>query len=302
MKTKTIAAIAMILLISGLPLVAQNEKPNVSNQVIFEEKEGLVSVEAELFYKQSKTEIRQWYITSSGKLPSVTPNPDPEHIAGASGNAYVENLPDTRVTPKDKLIKFEDPKLTEETAKLVNFTDIPGKIAILHYRLKINQPGRYYVWVRCYSSGPEDNSLHVGFDNTWPANGQRMQWCDGKNTWTWASKQRTEKEHCGVTKEIYLDIDNAGVHEIHFSMREDGFDMDKFILTNNIDYIPEGEGPAMKLSAGKLPSPFPKVEAAAVDKKEAQTSTEGDAEQLTVVSKIGKGDVAISGELKQLLK
>jgi len=66
-----------------------------------------------------------------------------------------------------------------------------------------------------------------------------MQWCDGKNAWTWASKQRTEKEHCGVPKEIYLDIEKAGIHDIQFSMREDGFEMDKFILTKDIDYVPE---------------------------------------------------------------
>jgi hypothetical protein len=36
-------------------------------------------------------------------------------------------------------------------------------------------------------------------------------------------------------------------------MREDGFEMDKFILTNDIDYIPEGEGPGMKIFSGTLP-------------------------------------------------
>lgn len=31
----------------------------------------------------------------------------------------------------------------------------------------------------------------------------------------------------------------------------------------NIDYVSEAAGPAMKLSAGKLPAPFPKVEGVA---------------------------------------
>jgi len=202
--------------------------------------------------------------TSKGKLPSVTPNPDPEHIAGASGNAYIEILPDTRVTPKDKLIKFENPGSTGEIAKLVNFTDIPGKLAVLHYKVNIKQPGRYYVWARAYSTGPEDNGVHVGFDGNWPEHGQRMQWCEGKDKWAWASKQRTEKEHCGVPKEIYLDIDKAGVHDIQFSLREDGFEMDKFILAKDINYIPEGEGPSVKVISGKLPAAFPKVDANAV--------------------------------------
>jgi hypothetical protein len=227
MKPNSILAVGLILLKGAFLLQAQTDKPLVDDKLIFEEKNGLVTVEAEFFYKQTLTEIRQWCITSSGNLPAVTPNPDPEHIAGASGNAYIEILPDTRVTNEDKLTDG------------INFSGTPGKMGVLHYRIKINQPGRYYVWVRAYSSGAEDNSVHVGFDNSWPDHGQRMQWCDGKNAWTWASKQRTEKEHCGVPKEIYLDIEKAGIHDIQFSMREDGFEMDKFILTNDIDYVPE---------------------------------------------------------------
>jgi hypothetical protein len=80
-----------------------------------------------------------------------------------------------------------------------------------------------------------------------------MQWCEGKNECTWASKQRTEKQHCGEPKEIYLDIEKADIYDIQFSMREDGFEMDKFILTNDINYIPEGEGPGMKIFSGTLP-------------------------------------------------
>lgn len=253
--------IAAIIICMSFNVFAQTEKPIVTDKLIFEEMNGLVAVEAELFYKQSKSEIRQWYITSSGKLPAVTPNPDPEHIAGAGYNAYIEVLPDTRVTHDDKLIKFGDTKLTETESKMINFSDIPGQVAVVHYKVKINNPGRYYVWVRCYSSGAEDNSVHVGFNGTWPEHGQRMQWCEGKNAWTWASKQRTEKEHCGVLKEIYLDIDKVGVQDIQFSMREDGFEMDKFIITKDINYIPEGEGPAMKIFSGTLPAAFPKVTA-----------------------------------------
>jgi len=252
----------MIIALSAWNVKSQNlTNAIVDSRLIFEEQGGLVAAEAEFFYKQSLTEIRQWYITSSGNLPTVTPNPDEAHIAGASGNAYIEVLPDTRVTSKDKLIKFEDPGSTGETAKLVNFTDVPGKLAVLHYKVKINHPGRYYVWVRAYSSGAEDNGLHVGFDGNWPEHGQRMQWCEGKNQWAWASKQRTEKVHCGEPKEIYLDIDKAGVHEIQFSMREDGFEMDKFILSNDPEFVPEGEGTALHIFSGKLPVAFPQVAA-----------------------------------------
>jgi hypothetical protein len=233
-----------------MSLLAQKiNMPIIKDNVVFEEKNGLVAVEAEFFYKQSNSYVRQWYITSKGNLPDSAPNPDEAHVSGSSNNAYVEVLPDTRVTDKDELIPGE------------NFSNEPGKLAVIHYKVKINATGRYYVWVRCYSSGAEDNGLHVGFNGTWPDHGQRMQWCDGKNKWTWAGSQRTETVHCGVPKEIYLDIDKAGIYDIQFSMREDGFEFDKFLLTKDINYIPKVEGPNVKKSKGRLPATFPKVEA-----------------------------------------
>ncbi len=33
-----------------------------------------------------------------------------------------------------------------------------------------------YVWARAYSSGAEDNSLHVGLDAAWPESGVRLHW------------------------------------------------------------------------------------------------------------------------------
>ena len=69
-----------------------------------------------------------------------------------------------------------------------------------------------------------------------------MQWCEDKNQWTWASKQRTAQEHCGVERLIYLQIDNPGLHKISFSMREDGFEFDKWILSKEYQ-VPENAGP-----------------------------------------------------------
>ena len=84
----------------------------------------------------------------------------------------------------------------------------------------------------------------------------RMQWCEGKNQWTWASAQRTEKAHCGEKKEIYLDIEKPGLHDIQFSMREDGFEMDKFILTTDSNYVPKESGLASVVFSGEIPEPF----------------------------------------------
>jgi hypothetical protein len=215
---------ALLLLLACLHQGAAAEAPDV----VFQEQDGMVAVEAEHFHRQTLTEKRAWHLTSPGLIPDVTPDGDPPHLEGASGGAYLELLPDTRRTHDDPLVPGE------------NFSNEPGRLAVLHYRVRFANPGRYYVWVRAYSTGTEDNGLHVGLNGTWPASGQRMQWCEGKHSWRWESKQRTEQEHCGVPHQVYLDIPTAGEHEILFSMREDGFEFDAFILTTDRDFLPPG--------------------------------------------------------------
>ncbi|MFN0122954.1 MAG: hypothetical protein ACKV2V_20835 [Blastocatellia bacterium] len=172
------------------------------------EKQGFVVVEAEQFVTQEKSARRQWHIIRDG-----------EAAATASGRAYLKALPDTRVTHDDKLIHGE------------NFSNKPGEMAVLHDRVKFATPGRYDVWARAYSTGAEDNSIHVGLDGAWPERGARMQWRQGKKSWRWESRQRTGKNHCGEPGKIYLDVASAGEHTVSFSMREDGFQFDQWLLT-----------------------------------------------------------------------
>ncbi|GAA4957913.1 hypothetical protein [Algibacter aquimarinus] len=228
-----IKLVSFLLIVSSLFLNAQSTKfntPIVDNEVIFQENNGMVAVEAEYFNKQSNSELRQWYITSKNAVSNLGSDEDAPHHINASNNTYIEILPDTRITHSDKLVQGE------------NFSNKAGEMGILHYKVRFSNPGRYYVWVRAFSIGSEDNGLHVGLNGEWPEHGQRMQWCEGKNKWTWESKQRTKEVHCGLPKEIYLDIDKAGTYDIQFSMREDGFEFDKFILTKDSTYTPKGEG------------------------------------------------------------
>lgn len=197
---------------------------------LLEEKEGLLVVEAEHFVGQTVNTIRKWYVLDGQEKALPQPDSDPSHANTASGSSYLEILPDTRKNHDEKLIAGE------------NFSNTAGEIALLHYLVYFNTPGKYYVWVRAYSTGSEDNGIHVGLDGEWPTSGQRMQWCEGKNQWTWASKQRTKEIHCGVPELIYLEIPSAGWHEISFSMREDGFEFDKWIMTQTYE-MPEGAGP-----------------------------------------------------------
>ncbi len=190
-----------------------------------EETNGLVVVEAENYAKQSNTNIRKWYKTTTSNTPDVQPDPDENHAAGASGGAYLEILPDTRKNHSQKLIRNE------------NFTEAPGRIAVLYYPVYINTPGRYFVWGRVCPTGSEDNGLHVGLDGKWPFSGTRMQWISQNQEWHWDSKKRTEEVHTGVPYLIYLDIKDPGLHTIMFSMREDGFELDKWLMSTDKDVL-----------------------------------------------------------------
>lgn len=253
MKIKTFQLLlCFFAIVAALTSMVDAQEPIVGEDVVFSEADGLLAVEAEHFFKQTSTDIRQFYLTHSKLTPDVKPDGDPNHVGGASGGAYLEILPDTRRNHGHKLIRGE------------NFMPDPGKMAVLHYKVRIRTPGRYYIWVRCHSTGSEDNGLHVGIDGTWPESGQRLQWCEGKQTWRWDSKQRTEKQHCGEAHKIFLDIDKAGDHVIHFSMREDGFEFDKWLMTTNREFIrPTDRGPATGICSGRLPVSFPLIAAPA---------------------------------------
>lgn len=256
MKQNLRYVIAIALLGYGQFLMGQSKNLSssiVDKEIIFQEKNGLVAVEAEFFYKQTKTEVRAWYRTSKFEEAKVGNDKDKPHVYGASNNAYLEILPDTRVTHDDELKKGE------------NFSDKPGALATIHYKINFENTGRYYVWARALSTGAEDNGLHVGLNGEWLESGQRMQWCKGKHKWTWGSSQRTKEVHCGILHNIYIDIKTPGIHEIQFSMREDGFEFDKFILTKDKNYTPKGVGPKVNAS-GKLPKPFAAVQAPVVKK------------------------------------
>jgi len=170
-----------------------------------------IRVEAESFVSQRNVDKREW--CRSEDCSSAW-----QDVSGDE-TAYAAIIPDTRLTHDDKLIRGE------------NFTNKAGQVAVASYNVDFAMPGRYYVWVRTFSRGNEDNSVHVGLNGEWPQSGQRMQFCPGRNQWYWDNRQRTIDDHCGVIGGIWIDVPSAGRHTVEFSMREDGFIMDAFYLT-----------------------------------------------------------------------
>ncbi len=212
----------------------------------YQEQNGMVVIEAENYATQTQADIRRWITFSKGNTPSEAKqlaDADAPHTKGASGGSYIESLPDTRVNHNEALIKGE------------NFSNAAGAMAILTYPVYFSQAGRYYIWGRGFSTGPEDNGFHFGLNGQWPDTSQRMQFCKGKHAWTWSSQQRRPKSHCGTPNTLWVDIPSAGQHTFMLSMREDGAELDKIILTKDKKFIPKKIGPDQTLYT---PAPLPK--------------------------------------------
>jgi CubicO group peptidase (beta-lactamase class C family) len=228
---------------------------------VFTSTNNKIVIEAEHFESQTLDERRRWHVLQkSGRLPQLAGAGEPttwtrgilSASKTASNSRFLRVLPDTRQTHDDQLVPGE------------NFSNEPGKLAVLSYRVQFGKPGRYYVWGRALSTGTEDNGVHVGLNGQWPEHGQRMQWSEGKNLWTWACAQRTQAKHSGVPMEIYLDIEEAGVHTVQFSMREDGFAFDQFLLTRDRNYRPKGSQTSSTMAPFEKTQPKPADRGAAL--------------------------------------
>ncbi|MGI9295940.1 MAG: hypothetical protein ACR2PS_18305, partial [Pseudomonadales bacterium] len=193
--------------------------PSIRAETIFDDDYVYIGVEAEEFTSKDD----RWVLTDSttGEQPD---DPDGNHSDGSSGGVYFELLPDIRVTHDDE---FGPP-----TA----YWGAPGTGPEMEWDITIPEPGRYYVHIRAYSTGTEDNGIHVGIDGGWPESGRRMQFCTAGQGWSWSSKQRDSGGNgsCGAQKTIYFDIAVAGDHTVAVSAREDGFEIDRLILIKDL--------------------------------------------------------------------
>lgn len=234
MKLLRLFCLSFCLLAHGMhaqaiALSEYTDNYSISDRYNYVENNGLVILEAEHFATQHQVSKRKWFRFSQTSSPHPFADSDTLHYANASGGQYIEVLPDTRTNHFEALVQGE------------NFSNIPGIVAVLSYPIWFETPGQYYVWARAFSTGSEDNGVHVGLNGEWPASAQRLQWCQGKHQWTWSSAQRTKNNHCGKPNTITLHIDRPGMHTLNISMREDGLELDALVLTKDANYHPDNQ-------------------------------------------------------------
>ena len=175
-----------------------------------------ITVEAE-----ANLEADDRWVLTEPNTPAQENDPDGNHSDLAVGNAYLELLPDWRVK--------HDSEIPDDAPPF--FWGVPGNGPEARYGIDFPEPGRYHVHFRMFSTGTEDNGMHVGIDGGWPESGMRVQSCSAGRGWSWSSKQRgSGGSHCGIPKTIWLTVESAGLHTVTMSPREDGVEVDRFML------------------------------------------------------------------------
>ena len=104
--------------------------------------------------------------------------------------------------------------------------------AALEYNINFETTGTYYVHVRMRGLSTSSDQLHAGLDQpaTYGAKALRAN----RGHWEWENKIRG----LSGNNRVRIDVDTAGVKQFHIWMREDGVQVDKIILTTDVNYAP----------------------------------------------------------------
>jgi hypothetical protein len=140
------------------------------------------------------------------------------NIAGFSGASFLAAMPNTGVNRSSDYINVAPE---------------------VQFQVRFAQAGTYHVWVRGYGESFADDSVHVGLNGARQTTGETISdFAVLPSSWSWAGYSMDR------TRRATLAVPSAGIHTINVWMREDGFRLDRLLLTTNPAFTPTGQGPA----------------------------------------------------------
>jgi uncharacterized repeat protein (TIGR03803 family) len=130
-----------------------------------------------------------------------------------------------------------DPEDTGTTGTTTSIGGAPSG-GRLDYMVRFDTAGTFYVWVRGAGDGPpngpgDSDSVSIGLDGGLTTRIAGFPLGEG---YCWTNEQT------GTSTNII--IETPGLHVINVWVRQDSFAFDKFLLTDNTNYVPTGFGPA----------------------------------------------------------
>ncbi|PIR70266.1 MAG: hypothetical protein COU46_02535, partial [Candidatus Niyogibacteria bacterium CG10_big_fil_rev_8_21_14_0_10_42_19] len=142
-----------------------------------------------------------------------------DSTAGYSGTGAMKAMPDSGIN--------------QNTGYAVNSPE-------LEYRINFVKTGTHYVWVRGWALDGSSDSVHAGLDGAEISTADRIL-VGSFGSWVW-----TKATMDGINASI--NVSPIGLHTLNIWMREDGFIIDKIVLTTDSAYVPSGNGPAETLA------------------------------------------------------
>ena len=218
---------------SSNKLEIYNPGPSATTRPPFVEQNGLVVMEGEHFHENIIRGSKSWI-----------PNADrPGYVAESA-----------------MIVQPNNGGLTD-----INYATTSPE---MQYQVLFTTTGTYYLWVRGWTVDGEDNSLHMGLDNQAVASAAKISMpISGYGAWTWFNR------HATTNISATLVISTPGVHTINVWMREDGFRLDRLLLTTNAGFIPSGPGDAESGQTTPVPSTATAIAPTAISTAIAPTVT-----------------------------
>lgn len=102
----------------------------------------------------------------------------------------------------------------------------------LEYTINFTTTGTYYVWVRGYAPNGAGDSVYVSLDDQSPVILTALP----PRQWAWANIT-------GQGQRLTVEVTEPGEHTLFLWQREDGLKIDRFVLTVDDNYNPQGNGP-----------------------------------------------------------
>lgn len=162
---------------------------------------GMITIEAEDFDQNIvREDPHTWQLVTN--------------LDGASGTGVMAALPDD--TGDNNLGSPDEYLVGPELVYEVNFAEA----------------GIYYVWTRSQSPDSSADSVHMGLNGD-TNTADRIQPTKEYNIWVWGNERRNDQGRA------FFDVTEAGIHTVHVWMREDGFMLDKFVLTMDPNFVPQ---------------------------------------------------------------
>lgn len=155
--------------------------------------------------------------------------------------------------------------VTEPNNNSLQDTTFSTTSAELRYPITISSPGTYYIWVRGLGATGNDDSVHIGLNNAAVASADKIT-LTSFNSFVW-----TKNTIDGVRPS--LNITTAGEHTLNVWMREDGFALDKIILTKDPNFVPSGASLAESVRVPESSGPAVVVTSAGTSSTQNYTLT-----------------------------